>query len=102
MTTKLATHETEAVMLTRKSKYPKPTFEVGGNQITTKNSLKYLGEEIDSGRRFKVHEQAYGQKATRTAQALSRILSNIDGSSTAKRKLLASVAHSQLLYAAPV
>jgi len=42
------------------------------------------------------------QKATRTAQALSRILPNMGGSSTAKRKLLASFVHSQLLYAAPV
>lgn len=99
---RLATHKTEAVMLTRKKGYRKPTFVVGGHQVTTKNSLKYLGVEIDSGRRFKVHEQAIGHKATRTAQALSRILPNIGGSTTAKRKLLASVVHSQLLYAAPV
>jgi len=53
---KLATHKTEAVMLTRKKGYRRPTFVVGGHQISTKNSLKYLGVEIDFGRQFKVHE----------------------------------------------
>lgn len=43
-----------------------------------------------------------GAKAMRTAQSLSRILPNVRGSSTAKRNLLSSVAHSQLLYAAPI
>lgn len=63
--------------------------------------MKYLGIEIDSGRRFKVQEQTVGSKAMKTAQALARILPNIGGSSTAKRQLLSSVVHSQLLYAAP-
>lgn len=99
---RLATHKTEAVMLTRKKGYRTPTFTVGGQRINTQNCIRYLGVEIDSGRRFKVHEQTVGAKATKTAQALSRILPNIGGPSTAKRQLLSSVVHSQLLYAAPI
>jgi len=58
---------------------------------------------MNSGRRFKVHEQTAGAKAMKTAQASSRILPNCGGSSTAKRRLLTSVVHSQLLlYAAPI
>lgn len=49
-----------------------------------------------------MHEQAVGTKALRTAQTLSRIIVNIGGLSTAKRKLMASVIHSQLLYVASV
>jgi len=78
----LAAQKTEAVMVTRKKGYRRPTFKVGDQQITTKNSVKYLGIEIDSGRRFKVHEQTVGAKAMKTAQALARILPNIGGSST--------------------
>lgn len=43
-----------------------------------------------------------GAKATKTAQALSRIMPNVGGPSTSKRKLVTSVVHSQLLYAAPI
>lgn len=92
----------ETVMLTRKRKYRKPSFKMGDHTIITQNSLRYLGVEIDSGRRYKVYEQTVGAKATRTTQALSRIFPNIEGTSTEKRKLLMSVLHSQLLYAAPV
>lgn len=99
---RLAAHKTEAVMLTRKKGYRRPTFTVGGQRINTQNSIRYLGVEIDSGRRFKVHEQMVGAKAIKTAQSLSRILPNIGGSSTAKRQLLSSVVHSQFLYTAPI
>jgi hypothetical protein len=60
---RLAPHKTEAVMLTRKRGYRKPTFVLGDQQITTKNSLRYLGVEIDIGRRFAVHEKIVGAKA---------------------------------------
>ncbi|KAF0715677.1 Uncharacterized protein FWK35_00027935 [Aphis craccivora] len=99
---RLALHKTEAVMLTRKRAYHKPTFVLGDQQITTKNSLRYLGVEIDTGRRFAMHEKIVGAKATKTAQAFSRILLNVGGSTTSKRKLLTSVVHSQFLYAAPI
>lgn len=82
---KLAAQKTEAVMLTRKKGYRRPTFTVEGQQITTKNSMRYFGIGIDSGRRLKVHEQTFGAKAMKTAQALSRILPNVGGSATAKR-----------------
>lgn len=59
---RLATHKTEAVMLTRKKGYRKLTFTVGGQRINPQNSIRYLGVEIDSGRRFNVHEQTAGRK----------------------------------------
>lgn len=98
----LAVQKTEAVMQTRKRDYRKPTFMIGNHRITTNNSLKYLGVVIDKGRRYKVHEETVGAKAMRTAQALARILPNVGGSSTSKRRLLTTVVHSQILYAAPI
>jgi len=101
---RLAPHKREAVMLTRKRGYPyhKPTFVLGDQQITTKDSLRYIGVEIVTGRRFAVHEKIVGAKTAKTAQALSRILPNVGGFTTSKRKLLTSVVHSQILYAAPI
>jgi hypothetical protein len=61
-----------------------------------------LGVVIDPGRRFEADEVLVGVKAMKIAQALSRLLPDVGGSSTAKRKLLTSVVHSQLLYAAPI
>lgn len=75
---KLALHKTKAVMLTKIRDYRKPTFRIRGHLITTKNSIKYL--ELDKGRRFKAYEEAVGAKASKTAQALSRILPNVGGS----------------------
>lgn len=98
----LAHHKTEAVMLTRKRGYEKPIFTIQGHRVETKKSLKYLGVVIDEGRRFKAHIKAVGAKATITANRLCRLLPNIGGPSTEKRKLLSTVVHSQLLYAAPV
>jgi len=54
---RLAPNKTEAVMLTRKRGYRKPTFVLGYQQITKKNSLMYLGVEIATGRRFAMHEK---------------------------------------------
>lgn len=99
---RLAVSKTEAVMLTRKRDYRRPTFVLGDQVIKTTKSLKYLGVEIDDGRRFKIHEEKVGAKAMKTAQALARILPNLRGPSTAKRILLSTVVHSQILYAAPI
>lgn len=91
---RLAVSKTEAVMFTRKRDYRRPTFVLGDSTIRTAKSFKYLGVEIDDGRRFKIHEEKVGAKAMETAQALSRILPNLKGPTTAKRKLLSSVVHS--------
>ncbi|KAL4105189.1 hypothetical protein QTP88_020461 [Uroleucon formosanum] len=48
------------------------------------------------------HMKLAGEKATKTTAALSRLMPNVGGPRPIKRKLLASVVHSQLLYAAPV
>lgn len=73
---RLALEKTEALRLPKKRGYRKPMSILESQQITTKNLLRYLGVEIDAGWRFKVHETV-GVKATKTAQALSRISPNV-------------------------
>lgn len=51
---------------------------------------------------FKRHIETAAAKAESTALMLSRLMPNIGGSRQQKRKLLASMVNSQLLYASPV
>lgn len=56
---------------------------------------------MDSSLSFIEHVRSAGMKVTRTVNALARILPNIGGPTPARRKLLAGVVSSELLYAAP-
>lgn len=97
----LAHHKSEAVMLTRRWAFTPPNLFIGGHQVELKTSLRYLGVIVDKRMTFAAHVDTVAKKATRSAVALSRLMPNINGPSQAKRRLLASVVESQLLYAAP-
>lgn len=51
---------------------------------------------------FGKYVETISEKATKTVSALTRLMSNVRGPSAEKRKLLATVVHSQLTYAAPI
>ena len=57
---------------------------------------------LDSKLNFAVHVDRTTQKAERIMTALAGLMPNIKGPRASKRRILASVVHSQLLYAAPV
>lgn len=98
----LAPHKTEAVLLTKRRKIPDLTFNLLGNTITPKGSIKYLGIWLDSKLTYTVHVNRIIEKAQRTVTALSMIMPNVGGPRATKRKVLSCVVHSQLLYGAPV
>ena len=99
---KMAPEKTEAWLVTdrRSFKYPKIVF--GGHEIEWKRSIKYLGVQLDRRLSFGKHLQITPAKAIQCGAALTRLMPNIGGSREAKRRLVASVANSKLLYAAPV
>lgn len=98
----LAHQKTEAVVLTRKWAYARPTFFVGSHQVAIKKAIKYLGVTLDSKLTFTTHVKAVSASATTSAKAIGRLLPNVGGPSMAKRLLLATVVQAKLLYAAPV
>lgn len=98
----LAPEKTEAVILTTRTKVAPICFEVEGIQVKPSPAIKYLGVWIDSKLNFKAHFDKVSQKAEKTLTALSGILPNIGGARASKRRMLASVVHSQILYAAPI
>lgn len=98
----LAPQKTEAVLLTTKRKMSRIEFSVQGNTVYPKKYLKYLGVWLDNKLTYAEHTSRSIQKAGKTVTALARLLPNIGGARASRRMVLASVIHSQLLYAAPV
>jgi len=98
----LSKSKSEAVILTTKRGYEKPKLQIDGIPIKVKDQIRYLGVEISQIRGFKKHIEKASLKATSTASSLARLMPNVGGATQCKRRLLASVVHSQLLYAAPI
>uniref|UniRef100_A0A034WR48 Putative 115 kDa protein in type-1 retrotransposable element R1DM n=1 Tax=Bactrocera dorsalis TaxID=27457 RepID=A0A034WR48_BACDO len=98
----LAGQKTEAVLITSRKKLEVATLNIDGYNITTQQSLRYLGVMIDSRLRYKTHIDKACEKASRVTAALTRIMANIGGPSQNRRVLLAKVSQSILMYAAPI
>lgn len=75
----LAVHKTEAVILTNKRGYDRPSFYLDGRLIDPTEQLRYLGIELSRKLGFKAHLIAAAARALKTAQALARILPNVGG-----------------------
>ncbi|KXZ75566.1 hypothetical protein TcasGA2_TC031845 [Tribolium castaneum] len=99
---KLAPEKTECILLRCKRKPPAVKINVLGTEISPKSSIKYLGVWIDQNCGFKQHIQQTAIKVEKTITALSSVMPNIGGPSSSKRRMLSSVAHSAMLYGAPI
>lgn len=98
----LAHQKRESVMLTRRWAFTPPRLSIGGHPIALSKQLRYLGVILDQRLTFAQHIEKVTGKAARSAAALARLMPNISGPCQWKRRLLASVVESQLMYAAPV
>nr|XP_041632252.1 uncharacterized protein LOC121502620 [Drosophila kikkawai] len=97
----LASHKTEAVLISSRKRVETAEIRVGGLPNTSQRALRYLGVILDTRLCYREHLEYVHKKASETARSLSRILLNTRGPKQCKRKLLMSVVTSQLLYAAP-
>lgn len=98
---RLAPEKTEAVLLTKKRKMSPILFEVQGVTVAPKRAIKYLGIWLDTKLTFAEQVSQVTQKVEKTVSALSRLMPNVGGARSSKRRVLLSVGHSQMLYAAP-
>lgn len=98
----LAHQKSEALMLTKRRAYNRPRLSIGGHAIVIKEDIRYLGVRLDTRLTFSSHVKTVAEKAIKSATALSRLMPNLGGSGQWRRRLLASVVESQLLYAAPI
>lgn len=98
----LAHPKTETVVLTGKCAYRQPELYSGGLRISVMRVVKYLGVTLDSKLTFTWHIRAVSASAVALARVIDRLIPNIGGPSVVKRRHLATVVSSRLLYAAPM
>jgi Reverse transcriptase (RNA-dependent DNA polymerase). len=98
----LAPEKTEVVLLKGSKRRPVVDFVLQGMSIRPKNSVKYLGIHFDVHATFGKHVSEVCAKADRHTGALHRVLPNLRGPSSSKRKTMLGMVHSIITYAAPV
>ena len=99
---KMAPEKTEALLVTDRRSFQYPRIVLGDHVIEWKKSIRYLGVQLDRRFSFGEHLQIATAKAIQCGAALTRLMPNIGGPREAKRRLVASVVNSKLLYAALV
>lgn len=99
---KISVSKMVAIMMTIKRGYRRLHFVLQEDTLELKSHIRYLVIGLSSRLGFKEHIQAVRVKALKTTVVLLRLMSNVGGPRPIKRKLLASVVFSQLIYVAPV
>jgi hypothetical protein len=98
----MAPEKTELLAASGRKKHDDIDFDYKGHSITAQKTLKYLGVMLDNSFTGGAHVKMVTAKVDRTVKALLRMMPRQRGAREAKRRLLASVADSTVLYAAPV
>ena len=91
-----------ALLITDRRSFQYSRFVLGEHEVEWKTSIKYLEVQMDCGLSLSEHLKIATAKAIQCGANLARLMPNIGGFREAKRRLVASVVHSKLLYAAPV
>ncbi|XP_022176428.1 uncharacterized protein LOC111038423 [Myzus persicae] len=82
--------------------YDMPDPQILGERVAIKDQIKYLGLELNRVLGFRAHLEAAEKKAQTTAVVLSRFMPNVGGTGQKKRRLLATVVESKILYGSPI
>ena len=99
---KMAPEKTEAFLVTDRRSFQYPRIVLGKHEVEWRTSIKYLGVQLNRRLSFGEHLRITTAKAIQCGASLARLMPNIGGTREVKRRLVASVVHSRLLYAAPV
>ncbi|XP_030753744.1 uncharacterized protein LOC115880609 [Sitophilus oryzae] len=102
MGVKLAPEKTELVILVGQRKAKDLSIKLDNLVIKPQKKVKYMEVWFDSSMRMTLHVTEIRDKTTGLIQHLTRITPNIGGPRAEKRRLLASVVHSTILYASPI
>lgn len=98
----LAPQKSEGIMLVGKKRTRDPNISLNGQKISIVNKAKYLGAILDKRLTFTKHIDYATGRARIAANNVARILPRTAHTSEQNRKLLAAVAESIAMYAAPV
>lgn len=99
----IAREKTEAIVLKgSRDRRERVRFVVGDTVVAPVRCMRYLGIIVDERMRFTDHVRECVRKAESRVSMLGKILPNVGGPSSEKRRVLLGVVHSILLYGAPV
>lgn len=98
----LAPEKTEAVLLIGRKRCRDLQLELRGHRIKPQREVKYLGVMLDRGLTGSAHVSYVTKKVAKATAGLARLMPRVDGAQEDKRRLLATVADSIVLYGAPV
>ncbi|CAD7080525.1 unnamed protein product [Hermetia illucens] len=98
----LTLEKTEIVILTKKRIPTQGPMPFSGSIIESKSAVKYLGLTLDSKTSSFEQIKATANKAAAGVSALSRLMANIGGPSSSRRRFLMSSTQFVLLYHAEV
>ena len=98
----LATHKTEIVVIAGRNTLKNIEVRVEDTMIRSVENAKYLGLNIGRNMNWTNHIQLTAAKAEKLMNSLSRLLPNKGGAKETKRRILAEVAYSILLYGASI
>ena len=99
---KMAPEKTEALLVTDRRSFQFPRIVFGEHEVEWKTSIKYLGVQLVRRLSFGEHLKIATAKAIQCGANVARLTPNVGGPREAKRRMVASVVHSKLLYAALV
>jgi len=93
----IADHKTETVLISSRKTVEKATVRVGSTPIETSASIKFLGVLIDHRLPFNTHLACAAAKASRSTEAISRMMANARGPKQ-HRRIIATVVTSTIPY----
>ena len=99
---KMAPEETKALLVTDRRYFQYARIVLEEHEVEWRRSIKYMGVQLDRRLSFGEHQQIATAKAIQCGANLTRLMPKIGGPREAKRRLVASVVLSRLLYATPV
>lgn len=85
-------------MFTTKRDYEILDLQILGELVKIKDQIKYWGLELHRMLDIRAHLEAASKKTHTTAVLLSRLMPNLGGAVQRKRRLLAIVVDSKMLY----
>lgn len=99
---KVAMEKTEAVIFALGKERQVCELNLAGRNIKIKSCMKYLGIMVDEKWDMRAHFEYTAEKSVKIINRLGQIMPNTGGPKESRRRLYNTLAHSILLYAAPV
>lgn len=98
----LAPQKTEVMIVKGPRKRIHTSVRILGTEVGMSRTLKYLGVTYDVNMTFAAHIELIVKKASQKVESMRRLLPYVGDPSYSKRRILCSILHSVVTYAAPV